>query len=1043
MASGTVSTSVNAAEFSTIFVGSSVDLQDIDPAAISAPLFSDGDVGLYAHMSGLVNAYVARIEAPILSTWINTGPGLTETTQYEPMAIMSVTIGNSGSAPIIVPIGTIVSSANGIQYQIVQKPRQEAGWSNTATGSGSSGYYTVLPGQTVEMTAQALLDGPSGDLQDNQITQVAVAGARVVSSTLDIAAQGWGVGTITVANTGSAPQFLYTSQQVFGSGGAYNVGINTSVKGFVATDGDQSSGYYIIQPGQAITVPIGSSQDISAATPAASAALMAAAAAPAGSITGSNFWSGLVVTSSSAITIQGITNPSDQDRLTQFGDTGFLTDSAEGLWTSWQGYSPSEANVNTTNYYIWNQEDLTNWEALVDNYRSMGIINLAPMVSEFETVDFATAAATQDVRAGILYSGGLSFDMPPWFFLVREPAYQNSTYSEIKWATENGLRSSITLSPIGPNDENFLAQTKQMVAMLEANNALPTQFVVKDGGVTGSAVLFDTSDPNSLNNVANYLASIVLTPSNSESMLETHGSSGTNRVDDIMTGVQDSETVSGPASSSPFSIAQFFAESKSNVATVTITIANPGFGRLINHTAMGKLLSDGAAYSVTGTMSEITSAVQMLSFVAASGITGNTSLTVSVSDAAGVITGKTNLSISNATPVDPGYLLNSAARIYTLVSDPGKTAVITPSGTDAVTVQGGQASLVFTGGHALVDESLGPVSQSVTVDSTGGVVLDTGAGPVSFLASGSNVINVGAVGQTSGTVNVEDGGAFDSLVMASKGNAAAPETIINASSAPTTVFGGVAILTYTGMNSVVVDNGAPQTGQLAIHSTGNDIVWAGLARTDLYVSSGNDTLIGGSGLAVVHGSSSSTAGTTTIVSNHSTGFLEYDGGTDKAVISIGDASAVVFAGPSLESMTLSGLGNLLAVSPLTSTGEQDIVASASSKGVLAYWGGGDSANLNLGGTTAFVSAGAGNTTLVGGSGNLDLVLVNARSTEVKIDGATGGNASIYGFDPKTASLAFSDVRDVQQQLSGLVVDLQDGHSVTFFGTYSHAGLTFG
>lgn len=1033
-------TTTKSPGFSTVFVGSSTGLQNIDPAAISAPLIADGDVGLYGHMSGIVNAYNSGVESGVVSTWAGTGSGLIESSQWDPTAIMYVTVANTGSAAITIPIGTLVSSKSGVQFQVVQKPRQEEGWSNTATGVGSAGYYTIQPGQSIQMTTQALVDGPSGNLLDNELTQIGIAGAKVTASSLLTTAEEWGVGTVTITNKGSSDQYLYTSQQVFGSGGTYNIGIDPTVKGFVGTNGDNSAGYYKLAAGQTVTVPIGSVKDISASTASGTIVSANAEAAPANSIIGSALWSGLVVDSSSAITIQGITDPASQQTMTQFGRTGFFTDAQSGTWLSGQGYDPTEDDVDTTNLNIWTKQDLVNWEAYVDSARSFGVLNLAPMMSEFETVDFATATATQYARAGALYGGGIAFDMPPWFFLAREAAYQQSTYSEIKWATANGLRSSITLSPVGPNDENFLAQTKQMMAMLQANGALPTQLVIKDEGVTGSSVIFDTTDPNSFNNVAQYLSTLTLTPSNSESMLETHGTGGTNRVDDLMTGVQQNETVKGTAPIHPFAAAQIFGETITAKATVTISVANPVMGKL--SAPSGTTSANGATYTVTGTMAQITAAVGSVAFTAAAGATGGTVLTTMVTDAAGTITGTTALAVSN--PVDPAYTVDSTASIYTVEDEPGRTATVNlATHIGNTTVYGGQANLVLTGANSTVFSNTAVSTGSVDITSTGGDTIHTGGENVSFIAGGRNSILVGSSGGNSGTVTIYRGGSSDATQIVSSGDATSPETVINTGSAPTTVYGGAANLSYTGGHSTVIDNGSLQTGTMAVHSLGDDIVWSGNSRTDLYAGSGNDTLVAGNGLAVIHGSWTDPSSVTSLVSNASTGRVEYDGGFSKADLAVNDDSAVVFAGMGRETMTLGGSGSLIAVSGTWTTGEQDVVVAATAKGSLAYWGGAAAANLALGGGSAFVEAGSGNTTLTGGSGNLDLLLSKASSATVRIDGATGGDAAVFGFDPKTATVAFTSVADTRQTSGGFVVDMEDGHAVTFYGVTSHAGITFG
>ncbi len=641
---------MTASSTSTIFVGSSIDLEGLSSAAIADPLLSDGDVGLYGHLSGIINAYIDGDLTSVVSTWSGTGAGLVEISQDEPMAIMAVTIANTGSTALTFPIGQIVSSAGGVQYQIVQKPRQETGWAPGGSGDGSIGGYTIQPGQSLTLLAQAVVDGPSGNLLDNQVTQIGVPGAVITGSSLVTAAPQWAGGTMTLTNHSGTTQIIYPTMQVTGANGdVYQVAVDGTVQGFVATQGDSSTGYYVLAAGASITVPINSvPTDATSSVADTLVREELAANAPANSITGTgSLPAGVVITASSALTSQGVTDPTAQGHASYTGShSGFFT-GASAAYTSGYGYVPTEANVNTYNDYIWTTQDLVNWESYVDNARALGYLNLAPMLSEFETVDFATSAATANVRAAALYSGGIAFDMPSWFFLAREPAYQQSIEAEIRWATQNGLRSSITLSPESGGDETFLADTEKVVAMLTAAGALPTQFVVKDGGVTGSSPLYTTTDPNSLNNVANYLSSLTLTPSNSESGLETRNSGGS-RPDDLMTGVGPAVLASGAGPMHPYADAQLFGESRSATATLVVSVANAGLGTLAAAAGLGTVSADGTRLVFSGTMAALTQALQGLTFTAAPGALGIVPLVVSVVDQAGAINGFTALTVDNS-----------------------------------------------------------------------------------------------------------------------------------------------------------------------------------------------------------------------------------------------------------------------------------------------------------------------------------------------------------------------------------------------------------
>ena len=297
--------STNAA--STIFVGSSLDLSDLAAGAIADPLLADGDVGFYGHMSGVITSFEDGTEQSLLSEWAGTGAGLVELSQTEPMAIMSVTIANTSTAAITVPVGQLVSSASGVQYQISEMPRLAAGWSPGGAGDGTLGGYTIQPGQSLTLYAQALLDGPSGNLLANGVTQIGVPGAAVVASTLITAAPQWGAGTLTLVNSSGTSQIIYKGVVVTGSGGSYEIGVDPTVSGFVPTDADSSSGYYVLKAGGTITVPIAATSVGSGATANAVVLQEQAEDAGANSITGGYLPAGVHIVGSSAITTEGVT----------------------------------------------------------------------------------------------------------------------------------------------------------------------------------------------------------------------------------------------------------------------------------------------------------------------------------------------------------------------------------------------------------------------------------------------------------------------------------------------------------------------------------------------------------------------------------------------------------------------------------------------------------------------------------------------------------------------------------------------------------------
>ncbi|WP_419727948.1 baseplate J/gp47 family protein [Lichenicola sp.] len=787
-----------AAGISTIFVGGSLDLDALSNPAISTPLLADGDVSFYGHMNGLVTTYDAGTEQSLIKTWTGTGAGVTELGMGTEMAIMNVTIANTSKTAIEVPVGTIVSSAGGVQYAITQTDDGGNGWSAGGAGDGSNGYFTIQPGASLTLMAQAVQNGVSGNLLDNQVTQIGVAGASITGSTLESSVAQWGSGTVTLTNTSAFAQVVYEGTVVSGSGGGYVVGINPNVAGFVATDADKSSGYYVIQPGGTITVPIGSDTNANAATQGGIVAQELAEDAAANSITSGQLAAGIKIVSSSAIVATGYVQPTDVGTLGVYGqNTGFFSDATYAVFTTDQGYVPTEADVDTANNYIWTAQDLTNWEGYVNSARAAGILNLAPMMSEYEAVNFATSEATQYIRAAALYSGGIAYDLPPSFVFDREPAFLQSVEEEIQWANQNGLRSSITLSPADGNDTQFLVQTQQLIADLQAANAMPSQIVVKNnGGAAGtSTVMYSTTSTDSLNGVANWLSGLTLTPTNSESGLETRGV--ITRPDDVMTGVQSTETITGAGAALPYSIAQIFAENPNTSATVTVTIGNAALGSFTSATG-GTISQNGSVYSVTGNMAQITAALEALGFTAKAGALGSTTFSIAITDAAGTINGSTAVTIDNTL---------SLSGITSALS--ASTAVITePSAVISAGVQTAPLTETIT----LSNTALGSFwnTAGATVSADGSTVTLTGSAATlqAFLHQLVFMPSPGVSGTETQTVTITDG---TDTVSGSTTIAVASATGVAADNVPVGYVSAALTLDAPYQNILLADAGSPNT----------------------------------------------------------------------------------------------------------------------------------------------------------------------------------------------------------------------------------------
>ena len=893
---------------STIFVGSSFGLDTLSASAIANPLLADGDVSFYGHMSGVVRSYMDGTEQKVVSTWAGTGAGLTELNEDPINAVMRVNIANTSGAAIVIPVGTLVSSASGIQYQIALQPTLAQYWSQ---GSGGAGIFTIPAGQSISVLAQALAVGTSGNLADNQVTQIGINGASIVGSSLDTAVLQWSSGTITLQNTTASSTILYTSMTVTGSNGkTYQIAVDPTVNGFVATDADSSSGYYRLAAGASITVPIGSVSPNTATTAAGYVQQALASNAAANSITGTGTLpSGVSILSSSALVTAGPTSPAKAGIESALGNTSFLTDAQSPVFTTQQGYNPTEANVNTYNETIWSAQDLATWKGFVDNARAQGYLNLAPMMAEYEEGDFATSAATANIRAAALYSGGIAFDLPPWFFLARDTAFQKSTEAEIRWATANGLRSSITLSPQFGDDPNLLSDTKTLVSMLQAANAMPTQIVVKDGGATGNSVIYSNSDPNALNSVANWLSSLTLTPSNSESGLEVRGTSA--RPDDLMTGVAPSLSLIGGAALTPYAIAQVFAETKTTTGTLTVTLSSAALGRLVAASGLGGVSQNGTVFTASGTMAQLTAALQAMSFAAAAGVVGNGALTVTVTDAAGTITGQTAIAVDN------------------LIALSGMPSTATVSGTvlaeQSLVVNAGNAATVLTATVTLSSPMLASFwntgSGVLSDDGSTLTLVGNAATLQTALRQLETVMQVGAAGTQVETVSITDGTQTVSAVTTFSVTAATqltaggvPSLMLAGSIGQTLPFGSILVSNTANPNaSLTATASLPRGAARLVAGAGGTVSADGSTFSVTGNAAQIEVALRGLGVSVPAGTASATEALT----------LSIPGiGTHVTMLQLGSTSTVFVGAPD---GTMTGYSSSSVSSPLVSTGSVGLV----------------------------------------------------------------------------------------------------------------------
>ncbi len=186
---------------------------------------------------------------------------------------------------------------------------------------------------------------------------------------------------------------------------------------------------------------------------------------------------------------------------------------ATGFFAGWwklvcldNGLHPDRANIDCDFAAAGFTDE---WHAYVDAARAVGIATLAPIFSPNgpgASLDpFATSPGYVSIRQAALYGGALCIDAPPVFFAQRGQAYQTFTEQELAWATQQGLRTTVILSPYG-DDATFLADTKTFVSRLAADHAVPTEWVVENYTLGDADGIGSDTDVSSMAGVALWVA---------------------------------------------------------------------------------------------------------------------------------------------------------------------------------------------------------------------------------------------------------------------------------------------------------------------------------------------------------------------------------------------------------------------------------------------------------------------------------------------------------------------------------------------------------
>jgi hypothetical protein len=196
-----------------------------------------------------------------------------------------------------------------------------------------------------------------------------------------------------------------------------------------------------------------------------------------------------------------------QTELGQVGADYFTLPPSYGYYQAvylQNGLYPTEANVDTPSDHARQgqlQKDLNLWREYVDAARTVGIETVAPIVGPNNRKEpkqgnhvFATNPYYALERYEALYGKAIAFDVPPNFFLTGGSGrgYQKFVVQAIQWGNEQGLRTTMLLSPYpwpynskGKPDHfrqftnnTFSSDTQTLVSYLSQQQAIPSEWSV-------------------------------------------------------------------------------------------------------------------------------------------------------------------------------------------------------------------------------------------------------------------------------------------------------------------------------------------------------------------------------------------------------------------------------------------------------------------------------------------------------------------------------------------------------------------------------------
>ena len=458
-------------------------------------------------------------------------------------------------------------------------------------------------------------------------------------------ANGSAEGSIVVTNTTSTVVDVPIEQTTFStaSGQTLQAVSNVHMANWTLGTSTTGLGYYVVAPGQSATIPVEATSF--GASFAANAVIKSSLV-------------GLSVTSSGVMTAPSTwTSPAQNDQ------SGFISKTFAQYTTIFtgQGLSPAESQVNVDGSHEWTTNDLQAWEGYVDNCRSVGILNVAPIMGDNSytadlTQPFATSSWYANLRAAALYSGGLAFDLPPDYWFGRTwDDYQQNIIEQIRWCDQMGLRSDLIIGSTPQNgqpDTAYLSQTMRLLDTLQAADALPSQVVVENYVDPIQPNFYDANpaDVNSMNAVALAVAGRGIgSPTPSEAGLEVKGTS-TAQTTLIMTGVRPTEDYTQTATFNPYSVTEIHGVDPTRALTLTVQDTS---GLLsLSDRVTNQSVTAGGTLTFNGTPDQATAFLDDLVATAATGAAGTAELQLTLTDYLGQVTaGMTAVSVGHTHPL--------------------------------------------------------------------------------------------------------------------------------------------------------------------------------------------------------------------------------------------------------------------------------------------------------------------------------------------------------------------------------------------------------